>query len=84
MLQGALYCSRDFLCLRLSDSNYKHSSEEECGRAEEINKILEIFYSVTCIFSRSKYPIANLYSTTCSWFTNIGEGYVALVDVIFD
>ncbi|CAB4263761.1 unnamed protein product [Prunus armeniaca] len=47
---------------QLSDSNYKHSlSQDEWGKLEKLSKFLKVFYDVTCLFSGTKYPTANLY-----------------------
>ncbi|XP_059639299.1 zinc finger BED domain-containing protein RICESLEEPER 2-like [Cornus florida] len=62
MLESAIYYRRAFCHLQLSDSNYKFCpSQEEWSRIEKIYKFLTVFYDVTNIFSRSKYPTANLY-----------------------
>lgn len=62
MIDSALYYQRAFLHLQLSDSNYKHSlSQDEWGKLEKLSKFLKVFYDVTCLFSGTKYPTANLY-----------------------
>ncbi|XP_021827214.1 zinc finger BED domain-containing protein RICESLEEPER 1-like [Prunus avium] len=62
MIDSALFYQRAFLHLQLSDSNYKHSlSQDEWGKLEKLSKFLKVFYDVTCLFSGTKYPTANLY-----------------------
>ncbi|XP_034229371.1 zinc finger BED domain-containing protein RICESLEEPER 1-like [Prunus dulcis] len=62
MIDSALYYQRAFLHLQLSDSNYKHSlSQDEWVKLEKLSKFLKVFYDVTCLFSGTKYPTANLY-----------------------
>ncbi|CAB4263762.1 unnamed protein product [Prunus armeniaca] len=59
--QVSLECKRG-LRQDLSDSNYKHSlSQDEWGKLEKLSKFLKVFYDVTCLFSGTKYPTANLY-----------------------
>ncbi|XP_061373411.1 zinc finger BED domain-containing protein RICESLEEPER 2-like [Gastrolobium bilobum] len=62
MLDNALFYKRAFMHLELSDSNYKHCpSRDEWDRIEKINSFLSVFYDITCVFSGTKYPTANLY-----------------------
>lgn len=62
MLMGALFYKNAFLQLQFSDSHYKQCpSEDEWGRVEKIAKFLAVFYDVTCLFSGTTYPTANLY-----------------------
>lgn len=62
MLESALFYRRAFCHLELSDSNYKNCpSSVEWEKVEKINKFLGLFYDVTCIFSGTDYPTANLY-----------------------
>ncbi|KAK6267469.1 hypothetical protein QUC31_011629 [Theobroma cacao] len=47
---------------KIRDSNYKYCpSEDEWERVEKLYKLLAGFYDVTCVFSRTKYPTANLF-----------------------
>ncbi|XP_024028942.1 zinc finger BED domain-containing protein RICESLEEPER 2-like [Morus notabilis] len=49
----------------LSDSNYKNCPNPyDWEKAEKICEFLEPFYNITCVFSGSKYPTANLYFPT--------------------
>ena len=62
MLESALFYRRAFCHLELSDSNYKNCpSNLEWEKIEKISKFLGLFYDVTCIFSGTDYPTANLY-----------------------
>lgn len=66
MIKSALFY-RVFCHLQLSDSNYKYCpSEDKLGRIEKINKFLEIFYNVTCIFFENKYLTTTSLSRTLS------------------
>ncbi|XP_019199709.1 PREDICTED: zinc finger BED domain-containing protein RICESLEEPER 1-like [Ipomoea nil] len=50
---------------RCSDSNYKRCpSKDEWDRIEKLSKFLGVFYEITCVFSGTKYPTANLYFPT--------------------
>ncbi|XP_042963535.1 zinc finger BED domain-containing protein RICESLEEPER 1-like [Carya illinoinensis] len=62
MLESAIFYRRAFCHLELTDSNFKHClSISEWEKVEKINTFLEAFYDVTCEFSGTKYPTANLY-----------------------
>ena len=62
MLESALYYRRVFQHLELSDSNYKHCpSSAEWDKVEKIRIFLKLFCDATLKFSRTKYPVANLY-----------------------
>ncbi|XP_061340052.1 zinc finger BED domain-containing protein RICESLEEPER 1-like [Gastrolobium bilobum] len=62
MLDSALFYKRAFMHLELSDSNYKYCpSRDEWDRIEKINEFLHVFYDITCVFSKTKHPTANLY-----------------------
>ncbi|KAK6263652.1 hypothetical protein SCA6_019086, partial [Theobroma cacao] len=62
MLKRALYFRKAFSHLEIRDSNYKYCpSEDEWERVEKLYKLLAGFYDVTCVFSRTKYPTANLF-----------------------
>ena len=66
MLSNALYFRTVFEHLELTDLNFKAcSSTIEWERAEQLCKFLEPFYVLTCLFSRTKYPISNLFSHHC-------------------
>lgn len=75
MLETALIYKDVFPRLRLRDSNYKClPTEEDWSRAKEICGKLEIFYSVTSLFSGTKYPTANQYFPyICSILSNLHE-----------
>jgi len=65
MLDSVLYYRRAFCHLELSDSNYKDCPNPyDWEKAEKICEFLEPFYNITCVFSGSKYPTANLYFPT--------------------
>nr|GMC51779.1 zinc finger BED domain-containing protein RICESLEEPER 2-like [Ipomoea batatas]GMD99278.1 zinc finger BED domain-containing protein RICESLEEPER 2-like [Ipomoea batatas] len=60
--ESALYFRMAFSHLEISDSNYKHCpSKDEWDRIEKLSKFLGVFYEITCVFSGTKYPTANLY-----------------------
>ncbi|XP_021298233.1 zinc finger BED domain-containing protein RICESLEEPER 2-like [Herrania umbratica] len=62
MLERALYFRMAFSHLEISDSNYKYCpSKDEWERVEKLCKLLAVFYDITCVFSRTKYPTANLF-----------------------
>ncbi|KAI0489235.1 hypothetical protein KFK09_029077 [Dendrobium nobile] len=62
MLDSAIYFRRAFMHLELSDSNYKSCpSNSEWEKMVKICKFLAPFYQITCAFSGTKYPTANLY-----------------------
>ncbi|KAI0489277.1 hypothetical protein KFK09_029119 [Dendrobium nobile] len=62
MLDNAIYFRRAFMHLELGDSNYKCCpSASEWEKCVNICKFLAPFYEITCLFSGSKYPTANLY-----------------------
>ncbi|KAI0530712.1 hypothetical protein KFK09_000260 [Dendrobium nobile] len=62
MLDSAIYFRRAFMHLELGDSNYKCCpSASEWEKCVNICKFLAPFYEITCLFSGSKYPTANLY-----------------------
>ena len=67
MLDSALFYRRAFIHLQLSDSNYRHCpSQEEWSKVEKISNLLRVFHKVTCLFSGTSYPTANLYFPKCS------------------
>ena len=75
MLESAIFFRRAFCHLELSDSNYKSCPTlDEWQRIEKISIFLSIFYDITCVFSGSKYPTANLY------FPSIFMAYLTLVE----
>ena len=62
MLDSALFYRLAFIHLQLSDSNYRHCpSQEEWSKVEKISNMLRVFNKVTCLFSGTSYPTANLY-----------------------
>ena len=62
MLDSALFYRRAFIHLHLRDSNYRHChSQEKWSKVEKISNLLRVFHKVTCLFSGTSYPIANLY-----------------------
>ncbi|EOY09496.1 Ac-like transposase THELMA13 [Theobroma cacao] len=62
MLESALYFRLGFSHLEISDSNFKHSpSRDEWDRIEKLSKFLSVFYEITCVFSGTKYPTADLH-----------------------
>ena len=62
MLESVLYYKRAFIHLQRTDANYVHCpTSEEWARTERIFRFLRVFYEVTCAFSGTKYPTANLY-----------------------
>ncbi|PKU66406.1 Putative AC transposase [Dendrobium catenatum] len=62
MLDSAIYFRRAFMHLELSDSNYKSCpSNSEWEKMVRICNFLAPFYEITCAFSGTKYPTANLY-----------------------
>ncbi|KAK6235965.1 hypothetical protein SCA6_011302 [Theobroma cacao] len=51
-----------FSHFEINDSNFKTcSSRDEWDRVEKLRKLLNVFYDITCVFSKTKYPTANLY-----------------------
>ena len=62
MIENALYYSRAFFHLELTDSNYKNCPTiDEWSKIEKIDKFLAVFYDATCAFFGTKYLTANLY-----------------------
>ncbi|XP_050207485.1 zinc finger BED domain-containing protein RICESLEEPER 2-like [Mercurialis annua] len=62
MIYSALFYQNAFVHLQLSDSNFKHCpSIDEWKKVEKICKFLRVFNDITCLFSRTKYPTANMY-----------------------
>ncbi|KAK6232295.1 hypothetical protein SCA6_002368 [Theobroma cacao] len=62
MLESTLYFRLGFSHLEISDSNFKHSpSRDEWDRIEKLSKFLSVFYEITCVFSGTKYPTADLH-----------------------
>ncbi|CAL5404742.1 unnamed protein product [Camellia sinensis] len=62
MLESTLMHRRAFYQLQLIDTNFKTCpSNEEWLRVERIARFLKPFYEITTLFSRSRYPTANLY-----------------------
>ncbi|KAI8546764.1 hypothetical protein RHMOL_Rhmol07G0144700 [Rhododendron molle] len=62
MLEASLKHRSSFLHLSMIDPYYNTCpSEEEWNIAEKIARFLEPFFHITTLFSRSYYPIANLY-----------------------
>ena len=46
----------------MSDSNFKYCpSFDEWAKVEKICKFLQVFNDITCLFSGTKYPIANMF-----------------------
>ncbi|KAH9734335.1 zinc finger BED domain-containing protein DAYSLEEPER [Citrus sinensis] len=84
MLDCALYYKSAFFHLALSDFNYKYCpSEDEWNKLERITNFVVLFYEITCIFSRSKYPSSNLYFpkvfaayVTLREYSENGDGYI--------
>ena len=68
MLQSALYFRMAFTHLEISDSNYKSCpSKDEWDKIEKLSQFLCVFYDITCVFSGTKYPTANLYFPSVFW-----------------
>ncbi|XP_074288618.1 zinc finger BED domain-containing protein RICESLEEPER 2-like [Silene latifolia] len=64
MLENALYYRRAFNNLAKTDLNYLHyPTEVEWEKIGKICKFLKVFYDVSCVFSGTKFPTANLYFT---------------------
>ncbi|KAL2906112.1 Zinc finger BED domain-containing protein RICESLEEPER 2 [Bienertia sinuspersici] len=62
MFESALYFKKAFMHLEISDTNYVQCpTSEEWSKIEKISKFLKVFYEVTCAFSGTKYPTANIY-----------------------
>ena len=62
MLSSALYFRTALEHLELTDSNFKTCpSTFEWERVEQLCKFLKPFYELTCLFSGTKYPTANLF-----------------------
>ena len=61
-LKSAIYYRRAFAHLQLSDSNYKNClTHEEWDKVLKISKFLGLFYEITCLFFRTKFPTSNLF-----------------------
>ncbi|KNA13143.1 hypothetical protein SOVF_119460 [Spinacia oleracea] len=61
MLESAIFYRKAFVHLRKTDTNYVNCpTNDEWSRVEKLFKFLKVFYDVTCVFSRSKYPTSNL------------------------
>ena len=75
MLQTALMYEDVFRRLKQRDTQFKnYPSDQEWGFAREVCGRLKLFYSVTEMFSGTKYPTANIY------FPKICEIRLALVE----
>lgn len=62
MLKSAIYYKTAFEHLGMSDSNYTNCpSMIEWDKADRLCKFLGTFYDLTCLFSGTKYPTANLF-----------------------
>ncbi|XVF29147.1 hypothetical protein REPUB_Repub15cG0094700 [Reevesia pubescens] len=46
----------------MSDSNFNTCpSQSEWDQIKKLSQFLGVFYDITCVFSRTKYPTTNLY-----------------------
>jgi len=62
MLERALHYRNAFSHLEVAEGNFVHyPKSDEWAKIEKLCSFLKVFYEVTCAFSRSKYPISNLY-----------------------
>ena len=62
MLDSALFYQNTFTHLQMSDSNFKYCpSFDEWAKVEKICKFLQVFNDITCLFSGTKYPTANMF-----------------------
>lgn len=62
MLESAFLYQKAYIQYKLLDIDFNFSLEDEdWDMVERVAKLLKPFYKITTLFSRSKYPTANLY-----------------------
>ena len=60
MLESAIYYKSALSYLEMTDSKHCHTTVE-WEKVDNIHSFLAYVYEATCVFSSTKYPIANLY-----------------------
>lgn len=77
MIESAIYYKSVFLHMGRRDTNFTFKlTEDEWEKLIAMHKFLEVFYEVTCLFSGTLYPTANVY------FRGVWKVHTSLLEVL--